>query len=239
MFCFSLSAQITKEEADSIVIERMYVETKPCTIYAKEDLQAEGYTIETSNEEILELDYSAWVYYLNYASEAKSKYLIVKEENGNLLEINIKNSDVPNDLINWEVVLINLPYEPYFTSHFWMEDTCYWIYFQASHIDSLYEVIIINSYEEMENYYFCDAGNTMPNIDFSEHTLLLARGVAPGASHPFSKSFVQLSLNNYVLHVDICVTCVTMSFPWATSIIISKLEKHSVVELNVEEVICN
>jgi len=102
MFCFSLSAQITKEEADSIVIERMYAETKPCTIYAKEEVQT-GFEITTATSEVLELDYSCWVYYVNFTEIHNSKYLIVRTSNGNLLEVNAKNDDVP-DLEEWRIL---------------------------------------------------------------------------------------------------------------------------------------
>ena len=240
MFFMTLSAQVTKEEATEIVTERLSTETRPFTLFAKEDLQAEGYTIETSNTEILELDYPVWIYYVSYTSETKSKYLIVKEENGNLLEINIKNSDDLGDLTSWEKILINLPYEHYYTNPLVCWGNCCWIDFSDLHPDypyTHYELIIINSYEKMESYYLCEGGSSMPNIDFSKHTLLLARGLTFGNNYcSFPTRFVQFPTNNYVFHITVCTGNYTSIDPWAISIITSKLGEHSAVELNVEEI---
>jgi len=100
---FSLSAQITQAEADSIVKNRTSNETSDFTIFAKEDVQT-GFEITTSTGEILELDYPCRVYYVNFIDKTNSKYLIVKENNGNLLEIITKNDTVPNDLEEWRLV---------------------------------------------------------------------------------------------------------------------------------------
>jgi len=100
---FSLSAQITQTDADSIVKKRMSNETLDFTIFAKEDVQT-GFEIATSTGEILELDYPCWVYYVNFIDVTNGKYLIVKESNGNLLEINTKNDTIPNGLEEWRLV---------------------------------------------------------------------------------------------------------------------------------------
>ena len=100
---FSLSAQITQTDADSIVKKRMSNETLDFTIFAKEDVQT-GFEIATSTGEILELDYPCWVYYVNFIDVTNGKYLIVKESNGNLLEINTKNDTIPNGLEEWKLV---------------------------------------------------------------------------------------------------------------------------------------
>ena len=100
---YALSAQITQEQADQIVIERMADEMRSYSIYAKEDLQT-GFEIITSIGEALELNYSCWVYYIDFVIESNSKYLIVKESNGNLLEINTKNDDGINEQDKWRVV---------------------------------------------------------------------------------------------------------------------------------------
>ena len=100
---FSVSAQITQAEADSIVKKRMCVETKPSTIYAKEEVQT-GFEITTAAGEVLELDYPCRVYYVNIIDETNNKYLIVKENNGNLLEINTKNDEILDDLVIWKKI---------------------------------------------------------------------------------------------------------------------------------------
>ena len=101
---FSLSAQITQQQADEIVIERMSNDTSDFTIYAQKNVQT-GFEVITSIGETLELDYLCWVYYIDFTEESNSKYLIVKESNGNLLEINTKNDEGPNSLENWRIVI--------------------------------------------------------------------------------------------------------------------------------------
>ena len=98
-FC-TLSAQITQEQADEIVIEYMNHQTNDFTLYAKDKVQS-MFEITTYAGEILELDYPCWVYYVS-SDEIKSKYLFVKESNGNLLEINTKNDE--ENLNTWRIV---------------------------------------------------------------------------------------------------------------------------------------
>ena len=104
---FTLQAQITQERADEIVQERMRSEINPYTVYAKENVQTEGITIITSTGEEVELDYPCWVYYVkSYTAKTHNSYLIVKENFGNLLEVNVMNTEHPDDLEAWRVVKI-------------------------------------------------------------------------------------------------------------------------------------
>ena len=114
LFFSTLSAQITQEQADQIVIERMSNELQYHSIYAKEDLQT-GFEITTSLGETLELDYFCWVYYIDFTLKSNSKYLVVKESNGNLLEINTKNNEAPENLQNWRMLK-----EPYTLLKTWI-----------------------------------------------------------------------------------------------------------------------
>jgi len=100
----SLSAQVTQLQADSIALDRMSSDQRAYTLYAKQDLQDEGYTITTSQGEVFELDYPCWVYYVTYTNEIATKYLVVKESNGSLLEINVRNDEGPDDLSEWETL---------------------------------------------------------------------------------------------------------------------------------------
>ena len=103
-FCTtSLQAQITQEEADIIVLERMSAVMELYTIYALEDVQT-SYEITTSIGEMLELDYPCWVYYADFKEKTNGKYLIGKESNGNLLEVNTKNDEGPEELEEWRMV---------------------------------------------------------------------------------------------------------------------------------------
>jgi len=103
VFMTTLSAQISQEQADRIIIERLSDETKPYCLYAQKEVQTE-FEITTATGEILELGYSTWVYYVSYIGETNGKYLIVKESNGNLLEVNTKNDAGPNDLTKWKPI---------------------------------------------------------------------------------------------------------------------------------------
>ena len=105
VFLFALSAQITQEEADAIVSERLNQETLPYIVSAKENMQTDM-TITTGNGETLELDYKCWVYYVSYptANCCLGRYLIVNESNGNLLEVNAKGDAEPDDLTEWRIV---------------------------------------------------------------------------------------------------------------------------------------
>jgi len=95
----TISAQVSQEEADQIVIDRMSDETSDFTIYAKDGVQT-TFEVITATGETLELNYPCWVYYVNFADETNGKYLIVKESNGNLLEVNAKN----DGLEGWRTV---------------------------------------------------------------------------------------------------------------------------------------
>ena len=106
-------AQITQTASDSIVLERMQTETREHTVYAKKEVQTEGVSIATSMNEVLELDYPSWVYYIHYADQAEEtaasrRYLVVKESNGNVLEVKTKNDAIPNNSEAWRII----PEEP-------------------------------------------------------------------------------------------------------------------------------
>ena len=104
VFIAPLSAQITQEEADVVVKEHMSSETTPFTIYAKEDLQIDGFTVATTTGEVFKFEYSCWVYYVKYIGATNGKYLIVKESNGNKLEVNTKNDESPNNINEWKII---------------------------------------------------------------------------------------------------------------------------------------
>ena len=107
MCCIALSAQITQEQADKIVLEHLSQESVPYALFAKEDVQ-ENMIITTITGEILELDYPCWVYYIMlYLSDShrySGYYLIVKEANGNVLEIKPTRHVVPR-LAEWRNVM--------------------------------------------------------------------------------------------------------------------------------------
>jgi len=228
MLFLTLSAQVTQTGADSIVKEHMNGELKPYTIYAKENVQT-GFEITTATGEILELNYSCWVYYVNFTEVANNKYLIVKESNGNLLGINPKNDENLDDLEEWKIVAIEIPFEEYS-----LEGTsCQWINLNYSYSS---ELITIYSNAELENHIICSSGN-YPEIDFSKHTLLLANGSTPNGISEISKHLLQYSVNKYKLNIEILLNDSDMVDFWITALIVNKLKEESSVELNVAFII--
>ena len=232
---FSLTAQITQEQADEIVIERLCNDTGDFTIYAKEDVQT-NFELATATSETLELSYLCWVYYADFMEETNGKYLIVKESNGNVLEVNTKNDEEPEGLEEWRVIgedsyPINIPFEEYSLG----ETLCLWTNLPHSYNSGL---IIINSYEDMEQYIVCADGN-YPEIDFSQNTLLLINGIASfRAINHISKQLQQISINEYKLYVELLsyknvmggfnpVEC------WHDAIITGKLSNETNIALNV------
>ncbi|MCL2131861.1 MAG: hypothetical protein FWH36_05355 [Lentimicrobiaceae bacterium] len=162
----SANAQVRQSEADSIVLQRLSTDTRQHTILAKRDLQ-NGLSITTAMGEILELDYSCWAYYVGYIEGTDSKanrYLVVKEDNGSLLEVKTKNNAVPDDLAKWRgVKLIDIPITEYSLE----SSSCQWADFASD------TVIVINSDAELVNYLTC---TDYPAVDFNLYSLLLVRG---------------------------------------------------------------
>jgi len=106
----SLAAQTTREQADKIVLEHLQNEvTLPYFLYVNNHApSAAGLMITTYNEETVKVKYACWAYYLNenpgVSEPTQHRYLFVKEDNGNLLEI-ITTNDFTPDLTEWEPVL--------------------------------------------------------------------------------------------------------------------------------------
>ena len=107
---FALSAEgigtTSHEEADAIVLERLSQETRPYTLHVTKELQKDM-LITSSAGELLELNYWCWVYYVSYTDTNQGCYLIVKEANGNLLEVDAKSGAEPEDLAEWSEVNYN------------------------------------------------------------------------------------------------------------------------------------
>ena len=224
-----LSAQITQEQADAIIQARMSNEMNPYTVFAKENLQYEGIVILTFTGENLELDYSCWVYFVRtYAEKSNNIYLIVKESNGNLLEINVTNDEIPNDLVTWRLFIgngypIEIPFEDYS-----LEGTsCKWKNFDYDN------VIVINSDEKLQDYLVC-AENNYLEIDFSKYTLLLAHGYATSSiTNIYCSGLQQISEQSYEMNIDLSLGYATVMTHWQVPIIVGKLNEGCTVELIV------
>ena len=228
VFMMTLSAQILQEQADEIVQQRLESETKPYCLYAQKEVQTE-FEITTATGEVLELGYSAWVYYVSYTGEANGKYLIVKENNGNLLEVNTKNDADPDDLEKWRFVPIEILFEEYS-----LEGTsCQWINLNYLFDDNA-ELIIINNNEELGNYISCTEGS-YPEIDFSKYTLLLASGRSWNYIEDDDKraAFFKIARDEYTMNVIICQTIQFQSVKWQVSILVSKIANEETITLDV------
>ena len=103
----SLFAQITREQADSIVLKHIKNEiTTPYLLYVNVNAPSdEGVALTTYNEENMKVKYACWAYYLNEHPEttapSRHRYLFVKENDGNLLEVVTYNDLVPDGLAQW------------------------------------------------------------------------------------------------------------------------------------------
>jgi len=105
----SLSAQITRGHADNIVREHLQNEFVQSTLYVHANLpNEEGISITTSNEEVFKAKYACWIYYLDENEPAKRRYLFVKEDNGNLLEVIASNDNGSADTNHWLLVTTSL-----------------------------------------------------------------------------------------------------------------------------------
>ena len=227
----ALLAQVTQEEADSIVLNRMSQETQSHIIYAKEGIQT-GITITTAAEEELELDYPCWVYFINYTDVVR--YLIVNGSNGNLLEVNPKNGAEPNDLAEWRIVPIEIPFEDYLLKG----TSCVWK--NLIYKDNL---VIINSNEELEQY-ICMGGGLLGDciascvdystIDFLKYTLLVTSGSCSSGIQKITKQLINTAENKYNFNIDITLNFTTATPKWVVTILISKISQHVAVSLNVD-----
>jgi hypothetical protein len=107
----SLTAQITREQADAIVLQYIQNEVAPpYLLYAYNQMpSANEIVITTHSEEKIKIKYACWVYYLNENPEntepCQHRYLFVKGDDGNLLELITSNDLGLEDLSEWTIVL--------------------------------------------------------------------------------------------------------------------------------------
>ena len=111
----SLSAQITREQADEIVLEYIQNEvTQPYLLYVNVKAPSPtGIALTTHNEESVKVKYACWAYYLNenpaLSEPCQHRYLFVKADDGNLLEIITYNDLAPDNLLTqWTLVLLGV-----------------------------------------------------------------------------------------------------------------------------------
>ena len=109
-----LAGNITREQADAIVLEYLKNEGTHFDLYVNSNTpNEEGLVITTPNGEIVKAKYACWVYCVTrYCIKCPSlivvppapvRYLFVKEDNGSLLEV-ITSNDSGLDLSSWETL---------------------------------------------------------------------------------------------------------------------------------------
>jgi len=109
----SLYAQITREQADEIVFQ--YIQTEiasPYLLYGyAPEPSEEGMIINTLQQEIIEVEYACWAYYINefpnQSVPCQHRYLFVKEDDGNLLEVITAYDLGVTDFTDWVLSVIH------------------------------------------------------------------------------------------------------------------------------------
>lgn len=224
----ALQAQITQEAADKIVKEYLGDATIDCMLYAKENFQTDGMTIITFAGEIVEFEYPCWVYYAACSANMNNKYILVNASNGNVLNMNLKGDEMPDDVAQWRILAIDIPFELYSLEG----SSCTW----SNNITHNDELTIINSSEELELYIDCIENNyNYSEIDFSKYTLLLARGET-GGIWDMKINFSRNNENEYILNVVIYLDDSAIWAPWHVSILVRKIDDEATVTLEVQEI---
>jgi hypothetical protein len=91
------------------------------------------------------------------------------------------------------------------------------------------DLVVINSNQELQKYIM---GNT-PDIDFSQYTLLLARGCANRGGYGIVKSLQQTSKKHYTLNVQVILDDTDYTGIWEVALVTYKLSEKSKVDLNI------
>ena len=117
-WAMSLSAQVTREQADSIVLAHLQnAVTQPYLLYVNTNMpSAEGIAITTYAEEAFRAKYACWAYCLNENPDlngpSQHRYLFVKADNGSLLEVITHHDLVPDASTSWELLSPVVKIEP-------------------------------------------------------------------------------------------------------------------------------
>ena len=103
-------SQTTKEQADEIVISYLKNEQIDFLIlYFNINMPNDiGIELITTKDEAVKIKYACWVYFVYEPSRDGCRYLFVKEDNGNLLEITTYGDTGPRDLSEWTQVNVGI-----------------------------------------------------------------------------------------------------------------------------------
>lgn len=109
---------------------------------------------------------------------------------------------------------------------------CEWVELSYPHDN---EVIVVDSSEELANYITYPDKSSIPAIDFSQYTLILARGVTPYNDCAAIQDLQQLPMRGYVMNVDLGSSLAAVITNWQVAIITNKLAEDECVQLHVEK----
>jgi len=104
------NAQITRTQADTIVQNHLQNENVQYDVlYVSVNApSAAGIVLTTSNKETFSAKYACWTYYLKENGVLRCRYLFVKQDNGNLLEVIATNDLGQQDSTQWKAVENNV-----------------------------------------------------------------------------------------------------------------------------------
>ncbi|MCL2247131.1 MAG: hypothetical protein FWC10_08505 [Lentimicrobiaceae bacterium] len=149
----------------------------------------------------------------------------IKEDNRIDLNVTCQNSGYP----------IDIPFEIY-TKDQHLTNACKWLDYSESYGTIGNELYIINNDEEMKTYYVCSEEENVPDIDFSQYTLLLARGKnSTLIKNYFPVSFVRLSRNDYAFKVLFTPFEAMSIGSWWIAVLTHKLDTDINIKLIVEK----
>jgi len=104
-------------------------------------------------------------------------------------------------------------------------------------------LMVINNENELENLIVCFGDSSYPEIDFSKHSLLLAKGNSSNGISKIFKNVQKISENEYQMNVDVRTGITGWIEPWTIAIITSKISDDCKIELNFmkpsQELGCN
>ena len=105
-----LLSQTTKEQADEIIISYLQNELiQPFSLYFNINTPTEaGIDMTTTKEEAVKIKYACWAYFVKESLRDGCRYLFVKQDNGNLLEIITYNDSGIEDLSSWELMTVRI-----------------------------------------------------------------------------------------------------------------------------------
>ena len=125
-------------------------------------------------------------------------------------------------------VVSSLPYTEYS-----LDGTlCEWNF--TDDFDQIFDVVIVNSDEELSNYIKSDNAASYPNIDFTKQSLIITHGCsASGIESIHLADFTKLSDSDYKIIIEIKQTLASVMSPWVYAFSVDKISDDTQVELGI------